>query len=109
MAFVHPGKANQAKVVDGYGLGDVPRVDDPDGVLYRAFGLARGSPWQIGGAAVWQRGVQALLAGHRVGPAGGDVLRMPGVFLVQDSQILKAFRHRHSADRPDYVALAIRS
>jgi len=93
-------------VIAGYGLGDVPRVDDPAGTLYRAFGLARGTLGQIAGPAVWRRGLQALLAGHRVGPTGGDTLRLPGVFLLHNGAILKAYRHQNSAERPDYLALA---
>ena len=106
LAFVHPGTAADAAVVADYGLAEVPRVDDPRGVLYRAFGLGRGSLAQIAGPGVWLRGLRALISGHGAGKAGGDVLRMPGVFLVHNGKILKAFRHRTSADRPDYVGLA---
>jgi hypothetical protein len=106
LAFVHPGSEFHARVVADYGLGDVPRIDDQAGVLYRAFGLGRGSLWQVAGPAVWWRGVQALWSGHKVGQPGGDVLRMPGVFLIRAGQVLKSFRHRSSADRPDYLALA---
>ena len=106
LAFVHPGTAEQAAVVAEHGLADVPRVDDPHGVLYRAFGLGRGSLGQVAGPRVWLRGLRALLSGHGAGKAGGDVLRMPGVFLVHNGKVMKAFRHRTSADRPDYVGLA---
>jgi hypothetical protein len=106
LAFVHPGSERDAMIVADHGLGDVARVDDRDGVLYRAFGLARGSLWQIAGPPVWLGGLRALWSGHGVGQAGGDVLRMPGVFLIHDGQVKKSFRHRSSADRPDYVALA---
>jgi hypothetical protein len=106
LAFVHPGNEHHAKVMADYGLDDVPRVDDQGGVLYRAFGLARGSLWQIAGPPVWLGGLRALVSGHGVGKAGGDVLRMPGVFLIRDGKVVKEFRHRTSADRPDYVGLA---
>jgi hypothetical protein len=107
LAFVHPGSAIHAQVIEDHGLGDVPRVDDPAGTLYRAFGLARGTLGQLAGPAVWRRGLQALFAGHRVGHAGGDVLRLPGVFLLRDGEVRQAYRQRNSADRPDYVALAM--
>jgi hypothetical protein len=106
LAFVHPGTERDAQILADHGLADVPRVDDRDGVLYRAFGLGRGTLWQIAGPPVWRAGWRALWSGHGIGPAGGDVLRMPGVFLIVDGQVKKTFRHRSSADRPDYVALA---
>jgi hypothetical protein len=31
---------------------------------------------------------------------------MPGTFLLQNGEILKAFRHKLVSDRPDYVKMA---
>jgi hypothetical protein len=31
--------------------------------------------------------------------------QLPGVFVIQNGAILREFRHRTAADRPDYVAL----
>lgn len=36
----------------------------------------------------------------------GDVIRMPGIFLIQNGEIRKAFRHRLVSDRPDYLEMA---
>jgi hypothetical protein len=47
-----------------------------------------------------------VLAGHRIGRVVGDGMQMPGVFLVYRGQIIRSFRHKTIADRPDYVALA---
>jgi hypothetical protein len=107
VAFVHMGSdAQAAAFFGGYGLGDVPRVSDPSASLYRAFGLARGNLGQIAGPAVWLRGLSAMTKGHLAGAMIGDTFQMPGVFLVSDGQILKAFRHETTADVPDYEALA---
>ena len=40
-------------------------------------------------------------------PAGlaGDGLQMPGVFVLVDGRVARAYRHRTAADRPDYAAL----
>ena len=107
VAFVHMGEETQAApFFGGYGLGDVARISDPAARLYRAFGLERGGLMQIAGPAVWLRGAAALARGHMVGALIGDTLQMPGVFLVQDGEILKTFRHEYTSDVPDYVTLA---
>ncbi|MGP1347000.1 MAG: SelL-related redox protein [Phycisphaerales bacterium] len=111
VVLVHQGTEDQA---EGWfaarGLGDVPRIADPDRALYRAFELKRGNPWQLFGPKVWWRALQALVAGHLIGKsiggATGDAFQMQGAFLVRDGAIVKAYRHRSQADRPDYVALA---
>ena len=90
-----------------YGLGDVPRVSDPQAKLYRAFKLQRGGLLQVMGPKAWQRGFEAFFkGGHTVGLPLGDTLQMPGVFLIQGGQILQSYVHETSADRPDYAALA---
>ena len=32
---------------------------------------------------------------------------VPGVFLLEKNEVLKRFRHRTAADRPDYIDLCI--
>jgi len=96
-----------APVFTRYGLGDVHRVSDPDKHLYRAFELKRGRLGQLFGFKVW---IRFLIAGvikrHGAGKLAGDGLQMPGAFLVADGRIVRAFRHRSAADRPDYTDLA---
>lgn len=36
----------------------------------------------------------------------GDGLRMPGVFLVERGEIVRAFRHESAEQVPDYLELA---
>ena len=61
---------------------------------------------QLLGPTVWWRGFKAWLQGHSVGPIDGNVFRMPGTFLVLDGEVVRSYRHKTAADRPDYVALA---
>jgi hypothetical protein len=104
---VHNGSEEAAEAIFArYGLGDVPRVADPDGALYQAFGLARGTARQLASPEVWLRGARAWLAGNRPGTAAGDTRQLPGVFLVVDGRVVKAFRHELASDRPDYGELA---
>ena len=88
------------------GLGEVERISDPQATLYRSFGLRRGTPWQLFGPKVFLRGLAASSRGHKVGKLMGDGFQMPGVFLVRDGRIEKAFRHASAGDRPDYNDLA---
>jgi peroxiredoxin len=93
-------------LVARYQLERVPRISDPVGHLYEAFGLERGTLGQVCGARVWRRMAQAVLSGHRPGRRCGSFLQMPGVFLVHQGEIVSAFRYQSMADRPDYLTLA---
>lgn len=91
------------RILHRYNLSNVALVRDPDGRLYRAFGLRRGSVSQVIGPAVWLRGVQAaLLRRHGIAAPDSDPWQMPGVFLVHRGRIMARFYHRTPADRPDY-------
>jgi len=108
LAFVFMGEDDRAAAFfDRYGLGDVPRFNDPECRLYRAFGLRRLPVLQFLKRIVRKRAVEAFLKGHRIGRLSGDGLRMPGVFLLHNGQVLRAYRHETPADRPDYEALAV--
>ena len=87
-------------------LEDAPRVADPEGRLYEAFGLVQANWRQYFNGESITRMVMAWLDGHWAGPPAGDVERMPGVFLMVNAAIRKAFRHKLVSDRPDYLGLA---
>jgi len=107
LAFVHLGTEEKAKwFFTPYGLTDVPRFGDPAARLYQAFGLVRAELRQYLNPKSILRALSALFRGNFVGFPTEDVIRMPGVFLLQNTQIRKAFRHKLVSDRPDYLALA---
>lgn len=107
LVLVHMAPDDRAReLFREYGLGDVARVSDGEKRLYEAFGLERGGPLALFGPRVWIRGLKATLAGHRVGKLVGDGFQMPGVFLVRDGRVIRAFRHATAGDRPDYEAMA---
>ncbi len=89
-----------------FGLGDLQRVSDPHQSLYRAFELKRGTFGQLFGLKCVVRGLPAFFKSHGVGRMVGDGFQMPGVFLVRDGVVVRAFRHRSAADRPDYCSIA---
>lgn len=107
LVLVHMGSKEQGtRFFARYGLGELPRISDPDRALYRAFGLPRGSFADVIGPKVWWRGFQAgILGRHGAGRMVGDGFQMPGVFLLFHGEIVRSYRHQSSGDRPDYLSL----
>lgn len=90
-----------------FGLSDLPQISDPECMLYKKFGLKRGSLNQLFGLKVWFRGLHAgWIKGHSVGKEQGDGFQMPGVFLLFKGDVLNQHIHKSAADRPNYLALA---
>lgn len=108
LAFVYQGSEDRAaKLFEQYGLTGISRFRDPEAVLYQAFELSQAKTGQMLGLKVMRRGLEALFRGHRVGGMNEANSQLPGVFLLYRSRILKSYRHRTIADRPDYEAAAI--
>jgi hypothetical protein len=108
LAFVHLSndEAKALKFFAPHKLEDVHRFADPEARLYQAFGLVRADWRQYFNLESIGRMLGAWLNGHRAGLPAGDVERMPGVFLLTNGEIRKAFRHKLVSDRPDYLSLA---
>jgi len=107
LAFAHlSGEQKAQKFFSPYGLADLPRFSDPEGKLYQAFGLVQAHWRQYLNYESFLQLLIALLEGHWVGMPVGDVQRMPGVFLLVQGTIHKAYRHKLVSDRPDYLAMA---
>jgi len=88
-----------------YGVGDMARVSDPDRRLYVAFDLERVGPSHWLSWRVLQRYIDAIVRGkHRPGYVGGNVLQMPGAFLLRRGAIEKAFRPDSVSRRFDVIA-----
>ncbi len=104
--LVHMALEDQAeRLFAAYGLADLPRISDPHRELYRSLGLGRGSFLALFGPLVWLRGIVAGLRGHWPGRLAGDGFQMPGAFLIHRGRLVRSFRHRTAADRPDYPGL----
>jgi hypothetical protein len=59
------------------------------------------------GPGVLIRGfIAGVLNRHGVGSLAGDGFQMPGVFLISAGRVVREYRHRNAASRPDYAALA---
>lgn len=86
-------------------LHDVPRISDPEREVYKRFGLARGSTWQVLGPAAMLRGFTAVLSGNGFGKPQGDIYQLPGAFLVEDGQIVRGFRAKNSGEQANFDEL----
>jgi hypothetical protein len=107
VVFVHMfDDAHGKALVEKRGFPDALRIHDPEQKLYQAFQLPRGSVWQLIGPGIWWRAIKAIFGGHGIGIPNGDVRQLPGVFLLHNGKIVKAFRGQSSADRPDYAEMA---
>ena len=105
IALVHMSREPDAsRVLTTCGLGDLPRVSDPNLSLYHAFGLRRAGAHHFLNPKVVFRMLLAI-AKHGLGKALGDSAQMPGAFFIFHSEILRSYRHQTPADRVDLLAL----
>ena len=73
-------------------------VADEDGDLYRAFGLRRGSPWQLLGPRAIVAAVRAWRHKARPGRRQADARMLSGAFLVRDGCLVAEQRARYAGD-----------
>lgn len=109
IALVHMSPEDDIRpFVEKYHVADLPRFSDPQRQLYTEFDLPPARLTQLFGFKVLWRGMlSALHAGHGFGTTIKESpFQMPGTFLIENGQVLRAFRHQSPADRPDYAELA---
>ena len=73
-------------------------LTDPTREVFRAYGLERGSPGQIFSRKVVVEGFKAATEGHVMSKVVGDVMQLPGSFVVIDGTIAFAHRGQLSSD-----------
>lgn len=106
IAVVHLEEEYPSEFFARYGLSDIHSFSDPSGALYREFDLKKGKLFELFGWKTVVRGAKLFFTGHMFGWPRQDVAQMPGAFLVYQGKVLRSFRHKTSADRPDYCELA---
>ena len=110
IAIVHMGNPMDGTLMlQKYGLDGVHRFSDPECVLYRAFGLARGNFKQLFSPKTVSHGIRALMRGHGIGRLQGDGFRMPGTFTLIRGNIIEVHRSNSAEDTPNYADMAKRS
>jgi peroxiredoxin len=105
IVLVHMGDIQAIeRSLSKYKLSDLDQICDPRQELYRAFGLKGGTfPQLFGWKVTWRSVCLGLL--HGVGPKTADASQMPGVFLIHRCAVVRRFRHKTAADRPNYGML----
>ena len=107
--FVHLGPQELAKVYfEYYGIGDVERINDPEGAIYRhpVFQLRRQSVWwQIVTPKVVIGWLKGTVFKHGIGKIEGDGSQMPGIFFLKGATIVRRFIYKTIADEPNYLKL----
>lgn len=112
IAVVHMGTESQAEeLLSFFDLSDVERFSDPEQKLYSAFGLERSTIGQLLTPASWMGLLRAglkspFIPGKRLKGIVGDVMQMPGVFLVSNGSIVSDFKPERVDKRPEYLELA---
>lgn len=108
--FAHLGSPERAKpYFDYYHLSDIERISNPEATLYQLpeFALTRTNPFSHFFNPTVVRGwLKGAMFKYGIGMIKEDAEQMPGVFLLKDRKIARAFRHKTIADEPDYVRLA---
>lgn len=98
---VTQGDAKQAQALCERFDAPFPCLADPRRQGYRAFGLKRGSWWEVIGPAAVRRGMQAARKGHHIEKVVGDVRQLPGTFIIDGTGTVRYARYaRHSGDHP---------
>jgi peroxiredoxin len=112
IATVHMGTEEQAEeLLALFDLRDVERFSDPERLLYGAFGLERTTIGQLLTPTSWfgivRAGIKSqFLPGRRLKGIVGDVLQMPGVFLLKDGFIVGDFKPERVDKQPEYLEMA---
>ncbi len=101
VVLVGLGSAEQAEQFKKEFSLTFPIVCDPQKELYRQYGLGRGGASALASPAVLLRGMRAMTRGYVPGIPRGDVLQMPGVFLIStEGNILYSYYSKDASDHP---------
>jgi hypothetical protein len=105
VVFVYQGTVEQGPMWFDRLFPGARAIADPDGDLYRAFGVARGGMREMFGAASWACGLRAVRQGHFVNRKIGDPWTLPTIVAVRDRSIVWEFRGEHAGDHPDVTTI----
>lgn len=101
VVLVGLGSAEQAEQLKKEFSLTFPIVCDPQKNLYRQYGLGRGGVSSLASPAVILRGMRAMSQGYTPGIPQGDVMQMPGVFLIStEGNILYSYYSKNASDHP---------
>ncbi len=83
-----------------------PILLDEELMLYSAYGMERGTVWDVWGPASWRIYGKLLLRGRRLKAPTGDVHQLGGDVLIDPQQVVRLHHvGRGPADRPSVDSL----
>lgn len=83
-------------------------LSDPARDSFRAYGLGRAGGAELLHPEVMVEGMRAAVEGHLPGIPAGDVLQMPGTFVIDtDGRVRLAYYSRTISDHPDNQLLLV--
>jgi hypothetical protein len=104
--FIHQGdQGNMDSFFERY-WPEAITIRDSRRKLYKSFGLARGSMWQIFGPRSVGCALKTGLKGHAIGQVVGDPFQMPGLFLIHDKKVVWTHEYQHAGDNPKFSQLS---
>ena len=106
VVLVGLGTPDQAKAFKKRFSLSFPIICDPEKKLYQTYGLVRGSVASMASPFLLLKGLKTLSRGHTPGVPQGDVMQMPGVFLIDTSgNIRYAHYSKDPSDNPSIETL----
>lgn len=109
IVLVHLAEVAEASLaLQEYQLGDLHHISDPNGIMYKAFGLNKGAFNQLMDWRSWIKSLVASLRKEKNAPPV-QVSRSPsrpGVFLINKGEIIRSYRHSFTSPRPDFREMA---
>lgn len=109
VVFVHMASPEKASpYFSKYNLDTAHKIADQDCTFYHAFGLMKGTFNQLFGFHSWLRGIEAgIIRGHGMSAQLGDGFQMPGVFVIENDEVVSHFIHTKVSDKPDYLSMVL--
>lgn len=101
VVLVHQGDVEAGEAFFEGRWPEAVAIADPERELYAAFGLTRARLSQVLSPRVLARGVVAAFRGGGPGKVVGDVMQMPGAFLIHEERVVWHHAARHAGDHPD--------
>ncbi len=104
IVFVHMTENDIAEMYfSKFELKGCQHISDPGCNYYEQFGLVKGNFNQLFGLQNMIRGFDVTMRGTFISLKQiGDGFQMPGVFMINNGQIVDSFIHKYASDKPDY-------
>lgn len=87
-------------------MNDLHHVSDPACRHYHDFGLRKGTLRELFGFRAFIGGNRAMLKGVGIPQPGSNIDQMPGLFFIENGQIIRNHTYQSIGDSPDYLKIA---